>query len=245
MNKFAIIAGLIACIGVAQAQVGFTGLYTQNFDTLITTSSSSISGNLIPGSGMTGWETNRTSIIAGTGSSNAGGLYSFGTGTSTERALGSVTSGSTGPIHFGVRLRNDSGVTLTTLQISFSGEQWRIGGNAIQSLVFAYKLNPVTISESGYIPNSSFDFVGPRTGAAAAIDGNLALNRAVVSGTLNISGGWEAGDELMLRWTKDGTNSHGLALDDVKLFNPVPEPMTMGLLALGAFAARKRRNRKN
>ena len=65
--------------------------YTQNFDTLASTGSST----LLPADWViseSGTNANST-YTAGTGSSNAGDTYSFGTTGSTERALGGLQSG--------------------------------------------------------------------------------------------------------------------------------------------------------
>src|SRR5262245_5581590 len=65
---------------------------TENFDTLPATASATWTNNsTIPGwyHARTG---NGTTIVANDGASNAGNLYSYGTGTSTDRALGSIGS---------------------------------------------------------------------------------------------------------------------------------------------------------
>ena len=95
--------------------------YIQNFDTLASTGTSST----LP----TGWyllETGTSAsadgaYAAGTGSSNGGNTYSFGTG--ADRALGSVQSGTLVP-SFGVKLVNGTDATLTSADISYVGEQW-------------------------------------------------------------------------------------------------------------------------
>ena len=69
---------------------------TENFDTL---ASSGTSFTWTDNSTIPGWYTSRTSYTVGTGSSNTGALYSFGVAgvnPLTDRALGSVGSGSTG-----------------------------------------------------------------------------------------------------------------------------------------------------
>src|SRR5437867_772213 len=101
----------------------------ENFDTLANT-----------GTGLTwtdnstipGWYSSRTTYNTGTGSSNTGALYSFGvagTNPVTDRALGSVASGTTLTIYQAVRLTNNTGSTITSLDIGYVGEQWRNGGN--------------------------------------------------------------------------------------------------------------------
>ncbi len=102
----------------------------ENFDTLAQTGTGIVwtDNSTIPG-----WYSTRTTYNSGTGSSNAGALYSFGvagTNPVTDRALGSVASSGTGTVFQAARLTNNTGATITSLDISYVGEQWRNGGNA-------------------------------------------------------------------------------------------------------------------
>lgn len=60
-----------------------------------------------------------------TGSSNSGGVYSYGTSGSTERALGALRSGTPGNISFTVSFTNNTGFTISGFTISYDFEQWR------------------------------------------------------------------------------------------------------------------------
>src|SRR6476661_1873141 len=98
--------------------------YTQNFDTLVNSGSSDV----LP----TGWwlsesGTNaNTTYTAGTGSANSGDTYSFGAAGSTERALGGLQSGSLVPT-IGASFTNSTGGVITSIDIEYVGEQWRLG----------------------------------------------------------------------------------------------------------------------
>jgi hypothetical protein len=98
--------------------------YSQNFDTLALSGTSST----VP----TGWQfietgTNaNTTYTAGTGSSNAGDTYSFGAADSADRAFGGLLSGSLVPT-IGASFTNNTGSVITSLEISYTGEQWRLG----------------------------------------------------------------------------------------------------------------------
>src|SRR5687768_5584402 len=76
----------------------------ETFDTLASTGN----GNAwADNSTIPGWYSSRAAYNAGTGSVNTGALYSFGvagTNPVTDRALGSVGSGGTGTIYWGVKL---------------------------------------------------------------------------------------------------------------------------------------------
>src|SRR5690242_12657653 len=108
-------AGALLLLSLAApsfAQVSLTTLdspYTQNFDALPASGSVTWTNN----STIPGWYDARTgtgtTIVANDGSSNAGNLYSYGTGTATDRALGSLGSGNAaiGNLFHGVRLANN------------------------------------------------------------------------------------------------------------------------------------------
>jgi hypothetical protein len=167
--------------------------------------------------------TNPTAYIADAGGNNTGGIHSYGTGTNTERALGSVGSNTTGDIFFGFKLTNSTGNTITSLDVSYVGEQWRNGGNtAAQQLDFQYRVEntgvvtDINTPSSAWLDFNMLDFVSPVVGAtAAALDGNAAANRTAKSDTVTLTAA--PGQEIWLRWkdTNDAGNDHGLAVDDL------------------------------
>ena len=137
---------LLLCIAplALHAQVSLTTIgtaYTQNFDTLANTGSSST----LP----TGWLLNETGTsanvdgkyAAGTGSSNAGDTYSFGAAASTDRAFGTLLSG-TITSTIGACFVNNTGATIVSLAIAYNGEQWRLGqsGRGSDHLDFSYNI---------------------------------------------------------------------------------------------------------
>jgi hypothetical protein len=168
---------------------------------------------------------NPTVYIADAGTNNTGGIHSYGTGTNTERALGSVGSNTTGDIFYAFKLTNNSGGTITSIDVSYIGEQWRNGGNAsAQQLDFQYQVgNAGTITDAntpstGWTDVNALDFVSPIVGAtAAALDGNAAANRTAKSSTFSVT--VSPGQEVWLRFkdTNDAGNDHGLAIDDLSI----------------------------
>ena len=229
MRRLVLLAALSCCLltSPVRAQVSLTTLgvpYTQNFDTLPTSGSTTWTNN----SNIPGWFHARTgtgtTIVANHGSSNAGNLYSYGTGTATDRALGSVGSGNAaiGNLFWGVRLQNNTGATITALDISYTGEQWRNSAAAAQTVAFSYLVGSPTVTgslaevQSAGVAVAALDFTSPITGGvAAALDGNLAANRVTL--TFSIGGlSIPNGTEVMLRWSDpDHTGAdHGLSIDD-------------------------------
>lgn len=220
-------AAILLHVQPAVGQINVTTLnvpYTENFDTLIATGSATWTNN----STIPGWFHARTgtgtTIVANNGSSNAGNLYSYGTGTDADRALGSLGSGNAaiGNLFWGVRLQNNSGGTITTLNVTYTGEQWRNSAAAAQTLSFSYLVGSPTVTgslaefQSAGVAEPSLDFTTPITGGAAgALDGNLAANRVTL--TFSITGlSIPNGTEVMLRWSDpDHTGAdHGISIDD-------------------------------
>jgi uncharacterized protein len=212
----------------AFAQVSLTTLGSptplQTFDTLPASGSAIWTNN----STIPGWFHARTgtgtTIVANDGSSNAGNLYSYGTGTATDRALGSVGSGNAaiGNLFWGVRLQNNTGSTITQLDVQYVGEQWRNSAAAAQTITFSYLVGSPTVTgslaefQSAGVAVAAGNFTGPITGGAAgALNGNLAANRTAIS--FSITGlSIPNGTEVMLRWSDpDHTGAdHGLSIDD-------------------------------
>ena len=121
----------------------------------------------------------RVTYNSGTGSSNAGALYSFGVagaGTVGDRALGSVGSGATGIVYWGVKLTNNTGATITSLTVQYIGEQWRNGGattpnvSVAQTVDFQYRLAATGIDapQAGWTDYDPLDFTSPTFGTTTA-----------------------------------------------------------------------------
>lgn len=230
--------------------------YSQTFDTLITSGTAQTWTN---DSTLTGWslftkDSNAiTAYNAGAGASNAGSFYSFGTGTDTDRALGGAASGGayfgsplTGAIagYIAVGLTNNTGSGLAGITISFSGEQWRNGGNTNpQTMALEYGIGDTFATVASWTaPGGNFNWTSPvATGTAAAVDGNAAGLVTSKGGTI---GGlaWEDEDTLWFRWIEvnDTGNDHGLAIDNFSI-TAVPEPASTLLGGIGLLALLRRR----
>lgn len=206
---------------VPTAAISLSSPYNQNFDTL---ANSGTTNPWVNDSTISGWYAMQTAGTLSTyrgdnGGSNAGALYSYGTTATTERALGSIGSGTPQNLIYGARFVNDTGSTITSLTVAYTGEQWRNGGNATaQKLDFSYQISTtVTILNAGtWTDVDTLDFTGPiATATAGALDGNAAANRIVLSQSFPVS--IPAGQEIMIRWfdTNDAGSDHGLSIDDL------------------------------
>ncbi len=156
---------------------------------------------------------------AGTGSSNSGDTYSLGVAASTERAFGTLQSGSLVPT-IGACFTNNTGVTLTSLNITYTGEQWRLGALARPDrLDFSYSTTATGLASGGYTSFAALNFIAPTTsGTVGALNGNIAPNRTGVSDSI---GGLAIapGTTIWIKWTD--LNATGaddaLAIDDFSL----------------------------
>ena len=186
--------------------------YTQDFDSLASTGTSST----LP----QGWEfaetgaNANTTYTAGTGSSNAGDTYSFGAASSSERALGGLLSGNLTPF-FGAVFANDTGQTITSLDIDYTGEQWRSGAlMRLDRLDFQISTNATSLTTGTWVDADALDFIAPNTtGPVGALDGeaNETVLSALITG-LNIP----PGSSFRIRLSDfNGTGADdGLAADD-------------------------------
>ena len=161
------------------------------------------------------------------GGSNGGNVYSYGDNGSSERALGSLTSGKVKPI-IGALLFNDTGATLADLAVAYTGEQWRRGNStAADKLQFQYSVNATSLTDGTWADVPALDFTSPDTSAPndSKRDGNASENRTEISGIIP---GLNLADNAMVwvRWfdVDVGGNDDGLAIDDVVFGTPVDNP---------------------
>jgi predicted extracellular nuclease len=196
--------------------------YTQDFNTLATTGTVNTT---LP----TGWDLSETgtssrnnaAYAASTGSDNAGDIYSFGASGNTERAYGGLHSGTLDPI-VGASFTNNTGGTVTSLLLSYTGEQWRAGvtnRGAADRLDFQLSTNATSLTTGAWVDYDALDFNSPNTNAmAGALDGNASGNRNTISFTItgvNIP----TGSSFWIRWTDFDISSSddGLSIDDFSL----------------------------
>jgi len=212
--------------------------YTQDFDSLVNTGTS----NVLP-AGFQIVEIGDGSAAdgvyaAGTGSSNAGNAYSFGSAGSSDRALGSLASGSVDQVYLGGLFTNGLGATITDLAIAFTGEQWRAGNSGNDGLFFQYSLDATALDNGTWTTFSALDFLPLVLSGNTALDGNAnSMSISAVLSGLSL----DAGASFAFRWVDENSsaNDHGLAIDDLSIQatteqSPVvPEPATWALMTLG------------
>lgn len=201
------------------ATISFTGSYSQDFNTLDASTTSSVT--------PTGWLFNETGTNAnttyavsdGSGGTFSGNTYSFGSTGSSERAFGMTRSGSLVPT-IGAFFINNTGATVTSLTITYTGEQWRLGTTGRNDRMdFQYSTNATNLTTGTWTDADGLDFIAPNgTGTVGALDGNASNNRVTITYIINgllIPNGAEFG----IRWNDfDVTGAEdGLAVDDFSM----------------------------
>lgn len=216
---------LMAGVQAASAQavsLTTTGVaYTQDFDTLSNVAASTTNNLTITGWFMTetgGGARDNEQYAVDTGASTVGDTYSFGAAAGTNRALGGLRSGTLIP-NFGAAFTNNTGATITALDIAYFGEEWRLGtvGRADQ-LNFEYSLNATDLTTGTWTNVAALNFLSPDTATVGAKNGDAAAERTSL--TSSITGlSIPNGATFWIRWTDiDVTGADdGLAVDDFSL----------------------------
>jgi hypothetical protein len=232
MRKLILVSLLTLAFGYKpNAQVVISSLgtpYTQNFDALSNDTTFATAHPITP---LTGWaifEKGTSTAVdqqykVSYGSRTNGETYSYGDSTSTDRALGSLASGTNLPA-FGVVFQNNTGADITDLTISYKGEQWRSGDTVttlLDSLIFEYSTTATGINDSTatWNPISALMFNSPNMidTTAGALNGNIAPNFATKSGTISVL--IANGSKISLRWrdVNKASGDDGLAIDDLSV----------------------------
>jgi autotransporter-associated beta strand protein len=196
--------------------------YTQNFDGLGTAATSTVTGGSLGllNSSLTGWyflETGsnaNTTITAGNGSSNAADTYNVGATAGLDRSLGGLQSGTVIP-SFGFWFQNDTGSTISGINLSYKGETWRIGtASRTDALNFATSTTATTLSSGTWTDVSSLNYVN----IAGATASGSKLQSSTISGNLGALS-LASGAKMFLRWSSfDASGADDtLAINDFSL----------------------------
>ncbi|MDB6065049.1 MAG: hypothetical protein JWR26_1257 [Pedosphaera sp.] len=167
------------------------------------------------------------------GDQSTGGVISFGPNdvnggvVGTNRALGLLSTSTTGSTTFALKLINKSTNTLNYISLGFLGELWRNGNaNGPRTMSFGYTVDPSatsfvltaqSISNSTIIPELSFSF--PTVASVTPMDGTLPANQVTLgTNNLALSSPWQPNSALWLIWSINffGQGSgNGYAIDNL------------------------------
>ncbi|MGB7749565.1 MAG: lamin tail domain-containing protein [Verrucomicrobiia bacterium] len=177
------------------------------------------------------------------GDQTTGGQISFGLPNSSNRALGLLATSTTGGTAFGVRFINGTAITLTRMNLQFTGEVWR-QSNKSKTLQFYYFIDSTGTAAfpgtaTAYLPglNVSFPTVGADSGGVA-VDGTSPLNQTNLSVLNQAITNWPPGAALWLVWqmTDSTGKAQGLGIDNLSFSASIlPVPVNIQISGTNLF----------
>ena len=190
-------------------------------------------------SALAGWYGSSVATVqfgATAGDQTTGGQISFGLPNNANRALGLLATSSTKGTAFGARFINGSGITLTRMNLQFTGEVWR-QSNVPKSNQFYYYMdltgtNTFTTNVTAFIPALNVNIpTVPADVNGVAVDGTSPLNQTNLSVLNQAITNWPPGAALWLAWrmTDSTGKAQGLAIDNLSFSASVPVPVPVNL----------------
>ncbi|WP_167613729.1 T9SS type A sorting domain-containing protein [Maribellus sediminis] len=155
------------------------------------------------------------------------GVVSFGS-TTDDKALGYYVNDETGDAAYGLKIMNNSSTLITSLTITYTGEQWAYADAAQQALEVFYKLNAEALTDSDFVAVPKLTFTSPRTESVTdinMIDGNDDANKvAGISFYFKVQ--IPVGEHIFIKWQdkNDAAMDHLLAIDDLTIEAGVVPP---------------------
>ena len=213
-------------ISFAQTSISANTLITQNFNSMAATNNlpSNWRVSNSAGTGITGaWSAGATSVSnnASSGTPTTGGSYSWGTSAS-ERAVGFMASGAYATTNNVMAyFRNNTGATITTLNISYQLERYRINTAAV-SVAFYSSTDGTnwTARTAGDISTGAF---APGTSAYSFTLPATTYKSVQLTG-LNIANS----SDIYLKWViTDGAaaSAQGIGLDEFTMYANTATPV--------------------
>jgi hypothetical protein len=273
--KFVLLSGLMLIAAAVNAQISLTALgtpYTENFNTLPNATDGSALASWANNSTLAGWYIDESAgaaddkpIIeascgpAASNVNNTGSSYIIASG--SDRSLGSRPAGSTNTVYTGLRVVNNTGSTITSFYIRYTGEQWSIAENVnsgtclpycVNSLTFDYQVGATSLTAGSWTNEPTLTFtqlhnctLGTCTGSSAqrvALDGNQSSNQISISACVTVT--VNNGQEIWFRWVDvdNGANDHHLQIDDLEVWPFDISCATILPVELTAFNAKQAGN---
>jgi hypothetical protein len=202
--------------------------FTENFDAaLAVTPTNTPNGWYVgyaPYSGSGGDNIMAISVGDGTTGPNGSAGWNYGTTGDADRALGTAPTGTGSPAGdrgIVVRIKNDTGQSITAFDLIYTGEVWRnyVAPNAPFGYTNMVSLNNgATWVETG----TAFNFIQPATvptDVVGARNGNDPANQQTLIGsTFTLPSPVPPNGTLYIRWfdRNEGGTDGGIAIDDVE-----------------------------
>ncbi len=225
-----LVLGIIPVAVFTQVSIT-TANYSQNFGSATIpawTNNSTIPGWYLTAGGTFNY--GGTQNITASAPTNSGGFYTYQCNSDGNIKLGSRpsnTSGGTagsGQSHIGLRLANNTGSTIQSITVTYTGFQLSLAENGAgntNSLTFSYQTaaTVTSLTSGSWTSVAALNYNSPNDAAAGSnqLLGYPCTVSEALSGcvTVNIANG----NEIMLRWTdiNNTNNDHHLAIDNVSV----------------------------
>ena len=188
---------------------------------------------------MAGWygecdlDTTSAQIGATWGDQTTGGILSFGLTNSIplsqNRALGLIATSTSGGVHFGLKLINQTTNNLNYFNLSFVGENWKLGTRP-KEMTFGYTVdaagNNSQFLAGGVIATATNTYVGSlsfgsncfATATVGPTNGTLPQNQTnISSANVALNTPWTPGSALWLVWSINdaGGSGQGFGIDNL------------------------------
>jgi len=195
------------------------------------------------------WQDGSGSLTYDSGNPNGGGGYSMGSGIGesdiTDRAMGGMADAAKPNIVWGIVFENNSGETITEINLSFTGEQWRRADTSTDSLSFSFSSSATEITDllpasgatpAGWSSNPNLTFEAPLAPGTPAFFDPPAPSETL-SDTFSVA--VPNGHFVALRW-HDGDvtgKDAGLGIDDLTVSFAVQAIPEASSVAFGCLLA--------
>ena len=254
-------------VPASSSALAFTGGYSESFDGLPATGSLTLTDTGAAGAqggipGLSGWQgarvggTATTALTVAATPSNTGRLYAYGTGGSSDRALGLLASGST-ITAVGIALQNASSRTFQRITLQFVREIWHTQGTSTANpfedrIRFFWGIDTVGVTPANFLtyptltPHPVSDAISPAANTVIGVSSGSTPDRVRSGQSAPWSGPvsatltglqWAPGQTLFLRWqdADDAGFDAGIALDDLSIeATSGPFPVSVALPSASA-----------
>ena len=183
-----------------------------------------------------------TRFAAQDGDQTTGGVIDFGPNdgngiTGTNRALGLLSTGTTGSTTYALKLVNTSTNTLNYISLGYLGEVWHNGtghrvmsfGYTVDATATNFALTAQSISNATLVSGLAFSF--PTAAVVTTVDGTQSSNQvSLATNNLPLATSWQPGAALWLIWGLDFYGSgggNGYAIDNLS-FSASVNPAVQG-----------------
>lgn len=238
VGSFILTVALMATFNSAQAQIAINNLgqvYSENFDSLGTnnvnwTNETTIAGWSFVSSTNGGDAGPVTVLFTNSGENTVTIGYNLGSSQAADRTLGALSGqfiiiAPTNEFYYGAHFINNSIDTITNVNVSYVGEQWRNSDVNAQALNFFQRVGGTNFlgdpNNIGWTAVPSLDFLSlQNTGANLPLDGNNPANRTNLVSDINVT--IAPGQEFWIRWSDTDfggvpSPDQTLGIDDVSL----------------------------